>query len=63
MVVTSPKLRLAAVISVAVVWHTDVGPKTHSAPAAWMACDFTSFSTVFQSYQDAGRVKMKGCVP
>ena len=24
--------------------------------------DFTSFSTVFQSYQDDGRVIMKGCV-
>ena len=23
---------------------------------------FTSFSTVFQSYQDNGRVKMEGCV-
>ena len=22
----------------------------------WMACNFTSFSTVFQSYQDNGRV-------
>ena len=28
----------------------------------WMACDFTSFSTVFQSYQDDGRLIMKGCV-
>ena len=26
----------------------------------WMTCDFTSFSTVFQSYQDDGRVIMKG---
>ena len=26
-----------------------------------MTCDFTSFSTVFQSYQDDGRVIMKGC--
>ena len=25
-----------------------------------MTCDFTSFSTVFQSYQDNGRVIMKG---
>ena len=25
-----------------------------------MACDFTSFSTVFQSYQDDGRMIMKG---
>ena len=28
----------------------------------WMTCDFTSFSTVFQSYQDDGRLIMKGCV-
>ena len=25
----------------------------------WMACDFTSFLTVFQSYQDKGRIIMK----
>ena len=28
----------------------------------WMTCDFTSFSTVFQLYQDDGRMIMKGCV-
>ena len=28
----------------------------------WMACDFTSFSTVFQSYEDNERLIMKGCV-
>ena len=28
----------------------------------WMNCDFTSFSTVFQSYQDDGRLIMKECV-
>ena len=28
----------------------------------WMTCDFTSFSTVFQSYQDNGRMIMKDCV-
>ena len=27
-----------------------------------MACDFTSFSSVFQSYQDDGLRIMKGCV-
>ena len=27
-----------------------------------MTCDFTSFSTVFQSYQKDERLKMKGCV-
>ena len=28
----------------------------------WMTCKFTSFSTVFQSYQDDGQLIMKGCV-
>ena len=28
----------------------------------WMTCDFKSFSTVFQSYQDDGKMIMKGCV-
>ena len=28
----------------------------------WMTCYFTSFSTVFQSYQGDGRLIMKGCV-
>ena len=28
----------------------------------WMTCDFTSFSTVFQSYQDDGWLIMKGYV-
>ena len=26
----------------------------------WMICDLTSFSTVFQSYQNDGRLIMKG---
>ena len=28
----------------------------------WMDCNFTSFSTVFQSYQDNEKLIMKGCV-
>ena len=28
----------------------------------WMTCEFTFFSTVFQSYQDVGQMIMKGCV-
>ena len=28
----------------------------------WMNCDISSFSTVYQSYQDDGWVIMKGCV-
>ena len=28
----------------------------------WMICDFTSFSAVFQSYHDDGRMIMKGYV-
>ena len=27
----------------------------------WMICYFTSFLTLFQSYQDDGQVIMKGC--
>ena len=30
--------------------------------AGWMICDFTSFITVFQSYQDDVWMIMKGCV-
>ena len=30
--------------------------------AGWITCNFTFFSTVFQSYQDDGRVIMKDCV-
>ena len=28
----------------------------------WMTSNFTSFSAVFQSYEDDGRLIMKGCV-
>ena len=28
----------------------------------WMICDVTSFSTVFQSYQNDVRMVVKGCV-
>ena len=28
----------------------------------WITCDFTSFSTVFQIYQDEGGLIMKGFV-
>ena len=28
----------------------------------WMTCDFKSFSTVFQSYQDNGWMMTKSCV-
>ena len=28
----------------------------------WMTCHFTSFSTVFKSYQDDGKLIMIGCV-
>ena len=27
----------------------------------WIICNFMSFSTVFQSYQDDGQMRMKGC--
>ena len=32
------------------------------AMVGWMTCDFTSFSTVFLSHQDDGRVIAKACV-
>ena len=35
-----------------IVWGSDL----------WMTCNFTSFSTLFQSYQDNGLMIMKGCV-
>ena len=35
-------------------------PLSHS--DGWMTYDFMSFSKVFQSYQDDGRLIMKGCV-
>ena len=28
----------------------------------WMTCEFTSFSKVFQLYQDDERLTIKGCV-
>ena len=28
----------------------------------WIKCEFTPFSTLFRSYQDDGRVLIKGCV-
>ena len=28
----------------------------------WMSCNFTSFLTIFKSYQAYGRVIMKGCL-
>ena len=34
--------------------------ETVGARDGWLTCDFTSFSTVFQSYQDDGRLIMKG---
>ena len=35
------------------------GLKTYD---GWMICNFTSFLTVFQLYQDDERLIMKGCV-
>ena len=34
----------------------------HEEMNEWITCNFTSFSTVFQSYLDDGRLIMKGCV-
>ena len=43
-----------------VIWK--IIPVTPSILDEWMTCNFTSFSTVFQSCQDDGRLIMKGCV-
>ena len=42
--------------------NRDTKPLGHPLMDGWMTCDFTSFSTVFQSYQDDGQMIMKGCV-
>ena len=36
--------------------------REQSSVDGWMTCDFTSFLTVFQSYQDDVWMIMKGCV-
>ena len=57
-------------LTVGVVWFcTDCAdlsfryfePLRYALNGGWR--DFTFFSTVFKSYQDNGRVIMKGCVP
>ena len=42
--------------------HTIQDHANYNRMDGWMICDFTSFSTVLQSYQDDGRMIMKGCV-
>ena len=42
-------------------WMVSMDIKLQSM-AAWMTCNFTSFSKVFQFYQDDDRVIMKDCV-
>ena len=39
-----------------------VNHSSRSGMDGWMTCDFTSFLTVFQSYQDDVLMMMKGCV-
>ena len=39
-----------------------VDPHWEKEMDGWMTCDFTSFLTVFQSYQDDVQMIMKGCV-
>ena len=40
------------------MWHTIKKVTCNS----WISCGFTSLSTVFQSYKDDGKVKIKGTV-
>ena len=42
-----------------VVW--DQGLFSFRMMDGWMTCDFTSFSTVFQLYQDDDKMTMNGC--
>ena len=42
--------------------YTPDGVRWDSFNDGWMSGNFTSFSTVFQLYQDDGRLIMKGCV-
>ena len=39
-----------------------VGTRQSHCADGWMTCNFTSFSTVFQTYQDDERLTMKGCM-
>ena len=39
-----------------------VVPMNREEADGWMTCDFTSFLTVLQSYQDDERLIMKDCV-
>ena len=41
---------------------SQIGLEPRTAMDGWMTCDFTSFLTVFQSYQDDVWMIMKGCV-
>ena len=52
--INAAKGRLCCSLNKAVLQFKDL--------AGWMTCDFTSFSTVCESYQDDGRVIMKGFV-
>ena len=45
-----------------VIYSRRVADDTIKWMDAWMIFDFTSSSNVFQSYQDDGRMMMKGCV-
>ena len=36
--------------------------KLEQEKGGWLTCDFTSFSKVFQPYQDDGRAIIKGCM-
>ena len=48
-------------VALLLIWICSVGSGT-SIIDGWMTCDFTSFLTVFQSYQENVWMIMKGCV-
>ena len=41
------------------IFHSTMNIYTLIKMTKWMTCDLTSFSTVFQSYQDNGRMIIK----
>ena len=55
--INAPSLLLANIPPILALGH-----KNKCFVDGWMTCDFRSYSTIFQSYQDIGRVIMKGCV-
>ena len=50
--------RVGKIFSLQEMWGEGAGESNQG----WITCNFTSFSTVFRSYQDDEGMMMKGCV-